>query len=376
MNFNIDVAEMQRAVKLLGITARVNTTDPDGLILIKATSDQVVSFVSNCGYITLELTSTKVSVETPGIVAIEYGKIKSFITSFVPWNGQTGAKDFNVVLKEQLHFDVRYINENGRSSKTSLKVRLYNPDLIGSPMKFGKPSFTMTSDMFKEAIGKIQYAVDPANSIPFIQGININFTEDHINFVGTDSRMLSEFKLKNNSDIKDKSILLRYDFTMAVRRAITEKTEIQFEITTKDIKAKFNDVCIWGKLIVGHSFPPYKEILASFKEKVIVDREILLNGVRPFLDNLNADDHHRMSISLADHKLKMLADNLLYDYDGEVDYSNSFIIDVDGVLLSKTLNALKDDKILMKFSDDGGVLIFDSANFQDQPSVVTPLTRH
>jgi hypothetical protein len=41
----------------------------------------------------------------------------------------------------------------------------------------------------------------------------------------------------------------------------------------------------------------------------------------------------------------------------------------------QTVDVIKDDKILMQFSDDKGVLLFDSGNFEDQKALIAPLRR-
>ena len=60
----------------------------------------------------------------------------------------------------------------------------------------------------------------------------------------------------------------------------------------------------------------------------------------------------------------------------DVDFKEAdFIVDVNGSFLKQTVEAIRDDKLLIKFSDDKGPVIFDSGNFQDQKGVVTPIKR-
>ena len=94
MNFSIEAADLQKAIKLLSVTAKMNTKDSTSVILLDANENNTVVFLSDNNSTALSFFSTKVIVKTPGIVAIEYGKIKSFVSSFHPWNGKYGVKDF------------------------------------------------------------------------------------------------------------------------------------------------------------------------------------------------------------------------------------------------------------------------------------------
>jgi hypothetical protein len=65
----------------------------------------------------------------------------------------------------------------------------------------------------------------------------------------------------------------------------------------------------------------------------------------------------------------------VFDYDEKVDYDKEFVIDVDGKAMIDTVNAIKDDVLLLKFSHDMGCFIFDSGTFEDQKALITPVRR-
>ena len=64
-----------------------------------------------------------------------------------------------------------------------------------------------------------------------------------------------------------------------------------------------------------------------------------------------------------------------FKYDGQIDYPGDFIIDINGQYMIQTVEVIKDDKIMIRFSNDDGVLIFDSGNFEDQNALITPIRR-
>ena len=100
-----------------------------------------------------------------------------------------------------------------------------------------------------------------------------------------------------------------------------------------------------------------------------------MSSLLPFADILNPEDNYRLTFSLAGGQMILSCDVAEFTYDGVVDYKDSFVIDVNGQYMIQTIEVIKDDKILIRFSDDDGVLIFDSGNFNNQSALITPIRR-
>lgn len=376
MDFCIETGDLQKAVKLLSVTAKVNVLDSTGMILITADENGIITFLSNNHSTALSFTSNKAEVRIPGAAVIEYGKIKAFVSSFRPWNDTYGVKDFHFDLTNKfLNISVVNTHENAKVSKGNLKLKVYDISMVQSPKKFGKPNFTLNSSIFRTATNKVLYAINPSDNRAFLQGMNIIFTEDEICFVGTDGQRLSEYKVKNISDLYKGMFLLRYDFVMGLRRIADSEVQVAFEIEDRSAKAAFENVVYWGSTIIGKEFPEYKPILNSFETSVVVDKEVLMSTLLPFADVLNSDDNYRLTFSLDNGKMVLSCDMAEFTYDGEIDFPGTFVIDVNGQYIIQTVEVIKDDKIMIRFSDADGVLLFDSGNFEDQKALITPIRR-
>jgi len=376
MNFYIKTYDLQKAIKLLSVTAKMNTNDSTGMILFKASKNNTVTFLSDNHSTALSYVSEDVDVKVPGEVTIEYGKIKSFALSFQPWDKKQGAKDFCFALKDgKLNISVETLHENGEVSKGSLNLRTYDSNSVRLRNPFNKPNFVLNSNIFKTATNKVLYAINPNETRPFLQGMNINFDKEFIYFVGTNGLTLSEYKVKNISDLKDGDFLLKYDFIMGLRRALGEDTDIAFEFDKNEAKVAFDNVYFWGKTIIGHDFPSYKTILESSTNSIVLDKKMLMVGLQSFVGNLNHEDNYRVTFSLKDKKMSFLHDGGTFDYSAKVNFDDEFNIDVNGKFMEQTINVIDDDKITISFSDDKGVLLFDSENFKDQKALITPIRR-
>lgn len=376
MDFFIETKELQRVVRLLGVTAKVNTYASEGCVLIEASDDNTVLFLSRNNSTSIKITSENVEVSKPGLVVVSYGKIKAFVNSFSPWNGEFGAKGFNLIADERdMNVFVDNVAEDGKKAKGKLKLKCFSGMSIKKPKEFGEPSFILNSNMLKKAINKIIYAVDPNEPRGHIQGINISFGDEHIYFVCTNGLTLSEYKVKNNSKLGGANYTFKYDFMMGLKRALGEETQIFFEVDDRSIIAKFDDVCFYGKLVIGHEYPQYKPLLDRFSNTIVVGKEALLGVLSPFMDILNNEDNNRISFEIKDKKIMVYNDEASFDCAFDVDYDEEFAIDVNGRFLFQTIDAIDDNKILIKFSDDKNVLNFDSENFKDQKALITPVRR-
>jgi DNA polymerase III sliding clamp (beta) subunit (PCNA family) len=168
---------------------------------------------------------------------------------------------------------------------------------------------------------------------------------------------------------------MRYDFIMGLRRAIGEETQMFFEIDGRSVKAKFDSVVFSGKLVVGHDYPDYKEVLKNFSKTITVDKDALISVLAPFMDILDPEDNNRLTLEIKNKKFQVYNDEASFECDFDVNYGGEFIIDMNGRFLFETVDSIVDDKILMKFTDEKNVLIFDSGNFEDQGSLITPIRR-
>lgn len=377
MQFCISTSELQQVIKLLGVTAKINSVDAAGKILIETDESGAVSFFSNNGSTTVSCTSTNVEIKSVGKTSIFYNKIRSFVTAFKPWDNECGAKEFCFNLKNDgLYITVDNAHPDGKVTKGKLKVSHFLSELIQKPKPFGEVNFILNSSMFKAAVDKVIYAIEPNDFHRHaLQGMNVQFDKDNIYFVGTNGRVLSEYQVKNISDLTEGNFILKYDFIMGLKRLIGGETQLFFEINDKVVNVKFDDILFTGKPLVGYVYPEYKPALDDFKKSIVVNKEVLMSNISPFVDILDPDDYNRLTFSIKNKQLTFESDQAKFVTEQDIDPDAELIIDVNGLLMKETIEHIKDDKILLKFSDETGCLIFDSSNFENQKSLITHIRR-
>ena len=222
--------------------------------------------------------------------------------------------------------------------------------MVAQPQPFNEATFILNSNILKTAIGKVIYAINPSDLRSNIRGMYLKFDKDSISFTGTNGKMLSQYKIKNISNLNEGSYILKHDFIMALRRLIGDETQIFFEVNERKIKAKFDNLCLSGSIVIGSEFPEHENLFDKYDHSISINKDIFISNLLPFMDVLVADDHNRLTLSIKENVLKFKNDYADFVYEDEINFkNNNFIIDVNGSFLKQTVEAIRDDKILIKF---------------------------
>ncbi len=376
MEFRISTFELQKAVRLLGVSARANADDFSERVIIEANEDNIVRFLSTNNLTSIEVESPA-KVSSPGETTIQYGKIHSFVQSYTPWMDTYGAKEFLInSTSKGVTVSVDNVYEDGKISKGNLKLVTLNGCNTPKPKTFESDTFILNSSIFKNAVSKVVYAVGHGQTQrTVLQGVFIQFDEDSIYFAGANGTLLSEYRINNPSDHKEGSFIFRHDGVMALKRALGEETQMFWDVSSdRQVKVKFDNVCFWGRKIVGYDFPVYRNIFDTFDNKIVVEKKKILNSVYPLLGVLDDSDNHRLSIEIKDGELSFYCKTASIVCDTDVDFDGSFKIDINGSFLKETVEPIADDIILMKFSDRTKPLILDSGNFENQKAAIMPIS--
>jgi len=378
MDFSIDAAAVQKAIKALGMVAKANVADASGRVLIEAT-DNGVLFTSNNGYTAISFSVPDAVIRVPGTTAIIYSKIKSFVASFKPWDGESGVKTFDFVLSDRnIKVTVNNVYSNGKFSKGELVLTSSNPNLITKLPEFGEISFTLNSTIFKAAMNKVLYAINPQGDYnqPALEGMYIRFENDDIFFAGANSVVLSEYQVKNVTGRFEGEVIIQYDFIMGLKRLLSGDDVVLFwGINGNRVSVKFDEIVYTGRRIIGHDFPEYKPMLENYTDHINLSKDFLMGVLSPFSDILDPEDNFRLTIEIKDKLFRIFSSQAKIEADQDIVGGLDFSIDLNGKQLIQTIDAIKDDYILFKFSDSGKSAIFDSSTFNDQKSLISSIRK-
>lgn len=375
MDFKISTNSIQRASKVLGVVVRANALDATGRVLIEA-KNNTVTFMSNNGSTAITFVAHDVEIEDEGVVAITYSKIKSFVSSFKPWDEESGTKSFHFVADDRnTTIIVDSVYASGKLAKGELSLTNFNSALVTRPPTFEEESFVLNSTIFRAATSKVLYAINPQTDFnqPALQGMNIKFDEDSIFFAGSNGVVLSEYQVKNVSNLNEGNVTLQYDFIMGLRRILSDDMQLSWEIKGNRVSIKFDEIVYTGRRIIGHEFPDYKGALEDYTDHLNLNKEFLMNSLYPFSDVLDPEDNFRVTFEIKDKILRIFNSQAKVEAEQDITGGLDYSVDLNGKQMIQTIEAIKDDNILFKFGGESNFAIFDSSHFEDQKALISPI---
>lgn len=379
MEFLVKTQDMQRAIKLLSVVAKVNTASFEGRVLISTETDKVKFLVNNGKTGMVHTIPAKVIDE--GEVSVVYGKIRVFIMTFLPWDGTVGAEEF--VFKSdgtKLSINASSLHLNGAVAKSELKVDLIETESIPRISSIESPNMILNSSIIKTAVDKVLYAVSTKDSIvAYTMCICMIFSDEFIKFVATNGRVLCEYKVKNDCSIKGGAYLLTHEFITGLRRIITDDVQLFWHVSANVAKIDFDNTLFQGyiqQIDLKDQYPDYEQKFSLFETVISVDRDVLLSGLQSFVDILNGDDFHRVSFIIENNKLILNTDVSHFElFDESFPADLQMAIDVSGKDMLNTLHSISDSNIKLKFIDKDNGLVFESAGYDLQQAYVVNLVR-
>ena len=379
MEFFTKTQDIQRAIKLLSVVARVNTASFEGRVLISADADGVKLLVNNGK--TGMVHTIPAKVVDDGEVSVVYSKIRVFIMTFLPWDGTLGAEEFHFISDDsKMNIKTSTLHTNGMVAKSELKVDLIEAESIPRIGAVESPNMILNSSIIKTAVDKVLYAVATKNSlIPYTMCICMIFSDEFIKFVATNGRVLCEYKVKNDCNIKEGAYLLTHEFITGLRRIITDDVQLFWDVSDNAAKIDFDNTLFQGyiqRIDLKDEYPDYERQFSLFETIVPIDRDVLLSGLQSFVDVLNSDDFHRVSLLIENNKLTLKTDNSHFELeDSSFPKDLHMAVDVSGKDMLSTLQSISDSNIKLKFIDKSNGLVFESVGYDLQKAYVVNLVR-
>lgn len=381
MKFSIALYELQYILKCLRICTKANTSDPAGRINI-ISDDLGVRFITSNNLNSISIKADTAVSEAFGKTAILYSDLQPFINSFRSFNEDKGGVDnVNFKLNEKsLSVSLENYLSDGNISKSRVRLRFFSIIVEEDLFSFPETTFTLSSSMLKAAIDKVNFTIDPQHSVAFLRGVSLQFDPNNIYFAGTNGVVVSEYMVKNTSDVNDENYILSHDFVKGLRSILSaipnEEVSVYFYINSGNIKVKLGNLIFTGSLIVGYQFPDYRsELLKDKKYTITVDKEIIMDNLNPIINLLDPDDNFRLTFNCNQNTVCLYNDTSESQFNVEQGIEDEVKIDVNGRYLKEIINSIKDDKLLFKFSDSESAMCFDSEMFEDQKALITHIKR-
>jgi len=173
-------------------------------------------------------------------------------------------------------FAIRILSDNGEYSLIGFDADEFPNTQVESEENSVK--FTSSCSMLFDGINKTLFATANDELRPVMNCILVELANDNINFVASDAHKLVRYKrFDAHTDVDNQSFILPKKPAGLLKNILHKKGDVSVEFTSKRAQFSFGTYIMSCKLIEG-KFPNYNSVIPQDNpNKVIIDREALLN---------------------------------------------------------------------------------------------------
>ncbi len=168
-------------------------------------------------------------------------------------------------------------------------------------------TFTLKQQDLKDALRKTAYAISTDETRYVLNGILFTFKENKLALVATDGRRLAlceiEVEFPRSQEI---DIIIPTKCVTELGRMLTELGEVKMLVTENLVAFEANNKTLVSKLIEGN-YPNYKQVIPQeTRERVTVEREVLLAAVRR-VSLLSSEKSNSIKLNFTKNNLEIVS---------------------------------------------------------------------
>ncbi|MGF1677631.1 MAG: DNA polymerase III subunit beta [Candidatus Methylacidiphilales bacterium] len=288
-------------------------------------------------------TQAEASIEKSGSITLPARKLFSIIKELpaVEISLEVDGKQNTVIRAGKSYFKIMGMPED---------------DFPPFPKTENASTYRINQKELRDMLKKTSYAMSSDESRYVLNGVLMSFKDAKLTIVATDGRRLAlascELDFPKSAEL---DVILPSKAVSELTRVLSDDEELQLAISENQISFSIGNTYLVSKLIEGN-YPNYHQVIPSeTKERLTVEREILLNCVRR-VSLLSSDKSNSVKLNLRKNELEITAnspdvgeakESLVAKYSGK-EFSIAFNPDY----LCDPLKNLATDEIFIDFTDE------------------------
>ncbi len=216
--------------------------------------------------------------------------------------------------------------------------------------------FTLPQKVLKDALRKTSYGISTDETRYVLNGILFSFKENKLTLVATDGRRLAlvdieaEFPRSNEVDV-----VIPAKCITELQRILGEEGDVKLAVGENHVSFEAGGRLLVSKLIEGN-YPNYRQVIpAESRERITIERELLLQAVRR-VSLLSSEKSNSVKLIFTKNNLEIAAntpdigeahESVAISYKGK-DFSVAF----NPGFLQDPLRALTEEEIHLEVSDE------------------------
>ncbi len=245
-----------------------------------------------------------------------------------------------------------------RSGSAYFKILgLSSEDFPAFPKTDGAKQFKMTQGTFRDMLRRTSYAISNDESRYVLNGVFLSFAGNKLTMVATDGRRLAlvehEMEFAKSNEVE--AILPTKAVQELLRILGGEDAPLTISLAENQIAFDLGEIYLVSKLVEG-KYPNYRQVIPpEAKERIVIEREVLLNATRR-VALLSNDKTNSIRLNFSANNLDITAntpevgeakESLPVNYKGK-----EFAIAFNPAYLQDPLRAIDADEIFFDFIDE------------------------
>ena len=149
------------------------------------------------------------------------------------------------------------------------------------PKGEGAKTFKLPQGVFRDMLKRTAYAISTDESRYVLNGVLLSFKDNKLSLVATDGRRLAlveqELEFPKGSEVE---AILPTKAVQELSRILRDEEPLTISFGENQVSFDLGTTFLYSKLIEGN-YPNYKQVVpAEAKDRIILERELLLNAVR------------------------------------------------------------------------------------------------
>jgi len=249
------------------------------------------------------------------------------------------------------------------------------------PKFTGDVSVKIKGDVLRDAIDKVRFCIDPEEPRPHFRGGLFDIKEDSLNFIGTDTKRLSLFRIAGEAKYSTPYKCLMPFKLMGIISMLTDSDEsIEIAIGRNQIVFNFKETYLVSQLLAGsEDFPDYAKVIPAEKQLkyAYISRDAFLTTLKR-ISLFTSERYNKVKISIGKDVLILSVASpdvgeahekidIEYSEEKEQDlaFPPNYLIDF--------LHKVDDDKVVLGFSSEKSPIIMRGVKNSEHIYVAMPL---
>jgi DNA polymerase-3 subunit beta len=251
------------------------------------------------------------------------------------------GRKFVDILKEMDSGDIDITVEENilllKQKQTEFVIALQDPDEFPEVRELkGSEGFTIDAQILRDMIGKVIFAVSTDEARHVLTGMFMEGREGVLKVVGTDGFRMAMYQ-KEIKGLKDfRGVIIPKRCMMEIDRFFEDGGEMAVSLDEKQVQFKGEKIVLISRIIEGN-FPDYENVIPSNKNVAVVERELLVKGLRKVSAILGRAEPIRLTLKEgaleidAESDVGRAREIIPLEYEGEelaMNFNVRFVMDV------------------------------------------------